>query len=307
MSVVAKPATFWKKVMAPQACNRVLRRRKNGKIRDNQEHEDCPRCGQVKDTIHVVQCKGTGTDEIFELAVQKLEVTLCDKFTAPRIKTALTTRIRQWRQHSNNHTTDQETIFPFFRHYDEFGTKAAVAEQDKIGWYNLLLGLMSTKWTDAQQKYLESIGKRNTGKRWTIAIINKLWDIAWDMWSHRNHITHNTIHPRKRQELDILKQQIQELYLQGPQELLSQDRPLFDKSVEKLLKGNAKEQEQWVISVKLAQHRAEAYKEEQYPSMQPERSLMENWIGISHQIEEAQEEEEKNDNEDQVGGYQQPR
>jgi hypothetical protein len=33
---------------------------------------------------------------------------------------------------------------------------------------------------------------------------------------------------------------------------------------------------------------------------------MENWIGISHQIEEAQEEEEKNNNEDQVSGYQQP-
>jgi hypothetical protein len=52
---------------------------------------------------------------------------------------------------------DQAIIFPFFRHYDEFGTKAAVAEQDKIGWYNLLLGRLSKNWTDAQQKYLESI------------------------------------------------------------------------------------------------------------------------------------------------------
>jgi hypothetical protein len=124
--------------------------------------------------------------------VQKLEVGLCDKFTAPRIKTALTTRIRQWCQHSNGQTTDQATIFPYSRHNDEFGTKAAVAEQDKIGWYNLLLGRLSKKWTDAQQKYLKSIDKRNTGKRWTIAIISKLWDIAWDMWEHRNHITHNS-------------------------------------------------------------------------------------------------------------------
>jgi hypothetical protein len=136
---------------------------------------------------------------------------------------------------------DQDTTFPFFRHYDEFGTKAAVAEQDKIGWYNLLLGHMSKKWADVQQKYLESIGKRNTGKKSTIAIICKLWDIAWDIWSHCNHITHNTIHPRKQQELDILKQQIQELYLQGPQDLLPRDRPLFDKSVDRLQKGNAKE------------------------------------------------------------------
>jgi hypothetical protein len=62
--------------------------------------------------------------------------------------------------------------------------------------------------------------------------------------------------------------------------------------VAKLQKGNAKAQEQWVISVRLAQHRAAADKEDQYPSMQAERSLMENWIGISHQTEEAQLEEE---------------
>jgi predicted nucleic-acid-binding Zn-ribbon protein len=61
------------------------------KIKGNQEHEDCPRCGQVEDTIHVVRCKGTGTEKIFELAVHNLEVMLCDKFRAPRIKTAITT------------------------------------------------------------------------------------------------------------------------------------------------------------------------------------------------------------------------
>jgi hypothetical protein len=47
-----------------------------------------------------------------------------------------------------------------------------------------------------------------------------------------------------------------------------------------------------IILVLLAQHRAEADKEDQYPSMQAKRSLMENWIGISHQTEEAQVEEE---------------
>jgi hypothetical protein len=168
----------------------------------------------------------------------------------------------------------------YFRHYAEFGTKVAVVEQDKIGCYN--------SWTDAQQKYLESIGKQNTVKRWTITIISKLWDIAWDMWEPRNHITHNTIYPRKQQELDILKQQIEKLYVQGPQDLLPRNWALFDKLSAKLQKGNEKEQEKWVISVRLAQHRAAADKEDKYPSMQAERSLMENWIGISHQTEEAQ-------------------
>jgi hypothetical protein len=216
-------------------------------------------------------------------------VTLCHKFTAPKIKTSLTiTRIRQWRQHSNDQTTDQATTFPYFRHYEEFRTKAAVAEQDKIGWYNLLLGRLSKKMDGCPTEVLRMDGPRNTGKGWTIAIISRLWDIAWDMWEHHNHITHNTIHPWKQQELDILNQQIEELYIQGPQDLLRQDRPLFDNLVAKLQKGNAKEQEHWVITVRLAQHRAVADQEDRYPSMQAERSLMENWIGISHQTEEAQ-------------------
>jgi hypothetical protein len=58
-------------------------------------------------------------------------------------------------------------------------------------------GTKSTKWMDAQQKHLKSIGKQTTGKRWTIAIVSKLWDIAWDMWQHRNHVTHNTLHHKK--------------------------------------------------------------------------------------------------------------
>jgi hypothetical protein len=58
--------------------------------------------------------------------------------------------------------------------------------------------------------------------------------------------------------------------------------------VTNLEKGNAKEQEQWVISMQLSQCRAVADKEDKFPLMQAERSLMENWIGIIHQTKEAQ-------------------
>jgi hypothetical protein len=99
---------------------------------------------------------------------------MCDNFTAPEIKRALVTRIRQWRQRLNDQTNDQDTIFPSYTHCDAFDTYYAVATQDRIGWYNLLLGRLAKQWTDAQHKYLESIDKKTTGKRWTIAIITKL-------------------------------------------------------------------------------------------------------------------------------------
>lgn len=53
-----------------------------------------------------------------------------------------------------------------------------------------------------------------------IAIISRLWDIAWDMWLHRNHMTHNTIHPKKQQELNKIGIQVDKLYEKGAKELL---------------------------------------------------------------------------------------
>jgi hypothetical protein len=159
-------------------------------------------------------------------------------------------------------------------------------EQDKIGWYNFLLGRLSTKWMDAQQKYLESLGKRTTGRRWTIAIISKLWDIAWDMWQHRNHIKHNTLHPRKQLEMEFLGQQVRELYAQGAKELLPRDQQLFQKSVQTLQKGTGNEQEQWITSVLLAHQRAAADTANRKASMTTERALMETWLGLPQQTED---------------------
>jgi hypothetical protein len=119
-----------------------------------------------------------------------------------------------------------------------------------------------------------------------IAIISKLWDIVWDMWQHRNHITYNTVHPKKQLELDRIGQKVEELYEQGSTELLPRDRPLFLKSLAALKKGNGNEQEQWVTSVILAKQRAATAKADINASMTTKRSLVASWLGIIHEKEE---------------------
>jgi hypothetical protein len=54
----------------------------------------------------------------------------------------------------------------------------------------LLEGWASFEWSIAQQEYYKLIGSLKSGKRWMIALIKKLWLIAWDMWEHRNGILH---------------------------------------------------------------------------------------------------------------------
>jgi hypothetical protein len=60
------------------------------------------------------------------------------------------------------------------------------------------MGRMSLQWKAVQQRYYEWLGKRNTGKKWAMALIQKVWDVSWDMWDHRNNVRLKTITPAKR-------------------------------------------------------------------------------------------------------------
>lgn len=49
---------------------------------------------------------------------------------------------------------------------------------------------MAKKWSLIQQNYYTLLRSRRTGKRWTIALIRKLWDIALDLWEDRKVALH---------------------------------------------------------------------------------------------------------------------
>jgi hypothetical protein len=58
--------------------------------------------------------------------------------------------------------------------------------QNNKGWEALLYGQVSLHWKEIQHKYYIYLGKRNTGDRWVWLMIQKIWDVAWDHWEHRN-------------------------------------------------------------------------------------------------------------------------
>ena len=240
-------------------------------LRGNQSHDECPRCGESESSRHVVECKGTGTDLTFALALQKLETHLTVIDTAPPLLAALIKRLRQWRKFGDH-------ALPKFHGFDQWGTQHAVREQDNIGWYQLLLGRIALKWSDSQQRYIDSLQKRNTGRRWAISLIQKALEVAWDMWEQRNHIKHNTLHPRRAEEVARIKAKLQMLYRKGSTGLLSQDRLLFSKTKTKLLKGSPIEMLQWITSVLNATRRAATAKNDQEATMASERALMQRWL-----------------------------
>jgi len=218
-----------------------------------------------------MECKPTCADLTFALAVKKLERSMLDRDTAPHIQKAILKRIQQWRKFGN-HT------LPRLADFDMWGTQHAVKEQDKIRWYQFLLQRFGRKWSDAQQPYLVSLLQRNTGRRWTISLIQKAIDVAWDMWEQRNDIKYNTLHPRAAAAVIDIKVRLQFLYRKGKEGFLAQDKLLFAKTETKLLKGEPSEMLQWITSVLNAKRRAAQAKNDEAATMQAERELMKAWL-----------------------------
>jgi hypothetical protein len=236
------------------------------RLRGDQDRDDCPRRGASKSSHRVVECKGMGADITF-----KLETGLTEVNTAPHLLKAIVTRLKQWRKRSDH-------SLPRFAACDQWGAQRAVRKQDSIGWCQLLLGRIAKKWSDAQQRHVDSLQKKNAGQRWAISLIQKALEVSWDVWEQRNDIKHDALHPRQAAEVTRVKVQLQLLCRKGCKRFLTQDHLLFSKSEATLLKGSPIKALQWSASALNAARRAAAAVNDVEATMQAERDLMKRWL-----------------------------
>ena len=66
--------------------------------------------------------------------------------------------------------------------------KAAIHDQDQLGWENFLMGRIAPSLGAYQQVHYTHTGSRRTGDSWTSQLITQLWQVMWKMWEHRNQI-----------------------------------------------------------------------------------------------------------------------
>jgi hypothetical protein len=81
-------------------------------------------------------------------------------------------------------------------------------------------------------------------------------------------------HPRRQAMRQTLQMEVQEVYEEGSDTLLSRDRLLFSKPLDTLQSGNEIEMRQWLSSVLLARQRAVSQTEEYIASLHAERNAM---------------------------------
>ena len=197
----------------------------------------CPRCDhEEEDAKHVLQCKGPGVEQAWEAALESFEQRCIDLNTDPTIVEGLLQRLRQWRTGTATPTEFETTP----------DTQQAFGNQDGIGWQAFLEGAPAKGWSDAQQRYYDALGRRNTGERWLTAIIQKSWDVAWDLWDHRNNVVH-------KKDDGVLRQQLQhDIRAQvnlGSSTLTAQARPLLRQRLAVLLTARTEVQKAWLLRV----------------------------------------------------------
>lgn len=71
---------------------------------------------------------------------------------------------------------------------------------------------MSFEWALIQQDYYDLLQSRRSGLRWLSSLIKKLWQVAWDLWEHRNGILHEQENCVSLETLSNINKRIRILY-----------------------------------------------------------------------------------------------
>ena len=113
----------------------------------------------------------------------------------------------------------------------------------------MLCGKISQKLIQRQDKFWKQASINKSSFLWSVEIINRLWKIAWSIWSFRCDFAYSpqsnweTHFKRTRQEKILFE------YQKGPKDAKGKDRRWWKKDLSKLLKKPPHYQDMWLLSV----------------------------------------------------------
>ena len=142
---------------------------------------------------HILQCEFSSANATWRKSIEKLNLWLTEQQTAPTLREAIVLSLYQWR-----------------RSRPLTSTLPIVRKQLQLGWFGMIVGHPIKGWDQVQQEYYTSISSKKTGRRWLTQLLKCLMSIAWDMWSDRNNIKHNTMNHKRLHQMKLLDLDIEE-------------------------------------------------------------------------------------------------
>jgi hypothetical protein len=242
------------------------------------QSDSCPHCGRPEDSAHVWQCKSPTIIPVWENSLNNLRQSLRKLDTDPDISTAIIKYLQAWRSDHSLQSLTTETLYHILELQEDIG-----ARQFFEGWIH-------AEWEHKQKAYYTSINSRHSSKRWTIALITKLWEIAWDLWEFWNTVYHQQQNISLQEDTVRLDVQVRELVhnieMIG---LLPKDSHLSDIPITRVTEFPRHTKTEWIRQVALAleqakkrhflsrQSRNEQHRRHQI-MIQSMQLFMRNWI-----------------------------
>jgi hypothetical protein len=220
------------------------------KIREQWPHDLCPLCLTPNETVtHVLHCPDPRARLQWIRSTDKFCVLMNTIKTDPDIAKAIRTRLASLR--SNRQYTLPQLL--------PEAVKQAVYDQDSIGWTQFLRGRLSKKWEDAQERWIIrcSTKWKRSSKLWLSKLVQATWEVAREMWVHRNSVLHHPSHPWKQRRVKELAARITTEFEEYEEvHFLPIDRRLFKSSAAHMLEHHSEgRQELWIQSVDMARLR----------------------------------------------------
>jgi hypothetical protein len=238
--------------------------------RQHQDHSKCPRCFQEDETtLHVLQCTDHRATEQWNTALRTLAYWMETHHTNPLLHFFLIRALQHW--HSPQ-------ALPVQQYHTDPSLLSFAQEQASIGWYNFLLGRVSSQIITIQAQYLRNKDTKMTGTSWTAGLITQLWDIQWSMWEHRNHIKHDPHHPWHQHTFEANLALVEAQFESGTDTLLPRDRHWLNGSPHTFRSKTNAQLEQWLTSVSYARNAYFQDQLQQNAALQQQQASMTNWL-----------------------------
>jgi hypothetical protein len=235
-----------------------------------QEHDNCPRCDQPdEDTIHILQCPDPRARSTAKTSVLRFKDWMQTHDTHPAIVSSVLAGLSSCLRGRPSPAAPNTAA------------RRAFLAQELIGWRPLLYGFASRRWQLLQARHLSSIRSRKSSRRWMIAWLRQLMQVAWDMWDNRNYILHNSLTPAKLRERALLDEFITDQFSLGLSTLLPADGHWLSRfSAAHVITTYSNESKlQWLESLSIARlrysHHATAAPN---PTVARQRDLLRTWL-----------------------------
>jgi hypothetical protein len=140
----------------------------------------CPLCSALEDARHIWTCPDNRAQAIRTKGIHNISTWMETAQTDPDIQYAIITHLTQ--------CLNSSPQIPIIETSPK--VQAVIDTQNDIGWEKFFEGCMAKEWEHLQIIYYEWCRSKKSGHRWTTALIQKLWDVAWDLWEYHNGIVH---------------------------------------------------------------------------------------------------------------------